>query len=89
MNILIPIILFASTTICTASVQLPTHTSFTYSSHVMVLNVPEYNNETTRTAGFPGCFTGYKLMGWASKKPIGGFTMDKENNFNNLNLKSK
>lgn len=82
--LLIPIMLYASTTICTASVHVPKGTSFQYAPHVLVLDVPEYNNATTKTAGFPGCFTGARLLGWSSKPITGGFTLDNQSNFNTL-----
>lgn len=75
---MIPIILWTATTICTASLKFPAGTQFTYTPSEIVLNVPEYNNATTKTAGFPGCFSGSELMGWSNKKPIGGFTLDDE-----------
>jgi len=47
----------------TISVNLSKATSFKYNSEVLVLDVPEYNNPTKKTAGFPGGFVGTQCLG--------------------------
>ena len=41
----------------------------------------EYDNETTKTAGIPGCKTGKILFGYGDKQPVGGFGLDEFNNY--------
>ena len=73
-----------ATMLCTISITLPPKTHFIYPTDVIVLTQPEYDNATTKTAGIPGCTTGKVLIGYANKKPIGGFWLDDSSNYHTI-----
>ena len=83
---LFAIYLIAQTQVCTVSLNFDTPTYFEYAGEAIVLNVPEYNNDYTKTAGFGGCFTGTKLIGYTDTMPTGGFAMDEQGNELNIEI---
>ena len=79
--ILLPIYIYTQMKICTVSLNFTEIKNFHYAEDLIPLTVSEYDNETTKTAGIPGCKTGKILFGYGDKQPVGGFELDESNNY--------
>ncbi len=75
--IMFPIWIHSSIPIYTISLQVK---DFVYNPKLMILDVPEYNSSSVRTAGIPGGSNDV-LFGWSrTKQPIKGFALDERGN---------
>lgn len=81
MTTLFALYLIANIQVCTVSLNFDTTVHFEYPEDAIVLNVPEYNNDTIKTAGYGGCFTGKKLIGYTDQMPSSGFIINEESEF--------